>query len=200
MNFTIANLDVVETMTCLACGHESLSPAVIVSRGERRGQSFEISVSGYKCSVCAFQTMDSIQSEEFTRRLSDAYRSANGLLTSDEIRSLRNRIQMTQQEFANFLPVGVASLRRWELGQIQDRAMDQLIRLKTDPKAARLNSQIVSGQAFEECLVSNTIFDGRQVQLSFKPRPKNDRAKAPIQMCEIDFRNYDLVFSDLIAA
>jgi hypothetical protein len=46
---------------------------------------------------------------------------------------------MSQGAFSEYLGTGVASVKRWETGKIQDRAMDELIRLKTDAKAAREN-------------------------------------------------------------
>jgi hypothetical protein len=42
-------------------------------------------------------------------------------------------------DFSDYLGVGNASVQRWEAGQVQDKAMDGLIRLKTDPEAARRN-------------------------------------------------------------
>jgi DNA-binding transcriptional regulator YiaG len=46
---------------------------------------------------------------------------------------------MSQRQFASYLGVGVASIKRWELGQIQDEAMNNLMVLKTDLAAARHN-------------------------------------------------------------
>jgi hypothetical protein len=36
---------------------------------------------------------------------------------------------MTQRQFADFLPVGIASVKRWEVGEIQDPAMNRLMLL-----------------------------------------------------------------------
>jgi putative zinc finger/helix-turn-helix YgiT family protein len=107
--------------------------------GLRHGESFTVETEGLKCGRCGFQTIDSVQSAEFTRLISDEYRKAHGLLTGGEIRSRRAWLGMTQQRFSEYLGTGVASVKRWELGQIQDRAMDELIRLKTDLEAAREN-------------------------------------------------------------
>jgi hypothetical protein len=55
---------------------------------------------------------------------------------------------MSQQEFANFLGVGVASVKRWELGKIQDKLHDDLIRQKTAPKddlILAVNSYVFAG-------------------------------------------------------
>jgi transcriptional regulator with XRE-family HTH domain len=46
---------------------------------------------------------------------------------------------MSQRQFATYLGVGVASIKRWELGQIQDEAMNNLMVLKTDLAAAKQN-------------------------------------------------------------
>lgn len=46
---------------------------------------------------------------------------------------------MSQKDFADRLKVGIASVKRWELGAIQDESSDRLIRLSTDVDEARLN-------------------------------------------------------------
>jgi transcriptional regulator with XRE-family HTH domain len=48
---------------------------------------------------------------------------------------------LSQRAFARFLKVGVASVKRWESGLIQDEAHDQLIRLRTDLRVARRNTR-----------------------------------------------------------
>jgi hypothetical protein len=42
---------------------------------------------------------------------------------------------MSQAEFSLFLPIPIASLKRYELFGIQDPSADQLIRLKCDEKS-----------------------------------------------------------------
>jgi putative zinc finger/helix-turn-helix YgiT family protein len=128
-------------MTCFECGRDGLQPATVHLTGTRHGEPFTVELQGVKCGECGFETVDSIQSVEFSQLVSDAYRRAHGLLTSAEIRTRRARLGLSQQEFADYLGTGSASVKRWEVGQIQDRAMDALIRLKTDPQAARENLQ-----------------------------------------------------------
>lgn len=127
--------------------------AVIEMTGERNGQDFRVLTDGYRCDTCGFRTVDSEQSEEFTRKISDAYRSANGLLTGTDIKERRTALGMTQVQFASYLGVGVASIRRWELGQIQDRAMDNLIRVMTDVAAALSNVQSIWAHTAEPSAV-----------------------------------------------
>jgi transcriptional regulator with XRE-family HTH domain len=51
----------------------------------------------------------------------------------------RRNLGMSQQQFAKYLGVGSSSVKRWELGWIQDKAMNDLILLRTDPRAAEAN-------------------------------------------------------------
>ena len=111
--------------------------------GESKGETFAVSIPTLVCSSCGFATIDGPDMPEFMRRLGDAYRTEHGLLTSDEIRQRRQRLSMSQADFAEYLRVGVASLKRWEMGKVQDESSDELIRLRTDEGAARRNlSQI----------------------------------------------------------
>ena len=135
-----------DTMACFECGDGALRQGRVRLEGLRHGESFTAETEGLKCDRCGFETIDSVQSAEFTRLISDEYRKAHGLLTSDEIRSRRTRLAMSQQRFSEYLGTGVASVKRWELGQIQDRAMDELIRLKTDLEAARENLRSLEKQ------------------------------------------------------
>jgi len=132
---------------------------------ERNGQEFRVKMVGLKCSTCGFQTIDSEQSGEFTRLVSDVYRQANGLLTSAEIVAARTRLGMNQQQFAEHLGTGPASVKRWEVGKVQERSMDELIRLKTDPQATRKMLTELERQIPVQKVVS--VFEGRDLELSF---------------------------------
>ena len=68
--------------------------------------------------------------------MADWYRQKEALLTSVEIRHARERLKLSQQAFADYLGVGVASVKRWEWGNVQDRSMDRLLRLMTSLEEA----------------------------------------------------------------
>ena len=59
-------------------------------------------------------------------------RSRHGFLTSEEIRARRKRLGQSQREFALHTGVGLATIKRAEMGKIQDRHTDEAIRRKTD--------------------------------------------------------------------
>jgi putative zinc finger/helix-turn-helix YgiT family protein len=136
--------------------------------GERNGESFVVNVPGVVCQKCGFSTISSKQSGKFTQAVSDAYRRAHGLLTGPDLQRLRKQLDMSQVEFAEYLGVGAASVKRWECGQVQDKAMDELIRLKTDPDAALRNSNMLN--ASRRILFESTE-DTQQV---YHPRAKMD--------------------------
>jgi putative zinc finger/helix-turn-helix YgiT family protein len=106
---------------------------------EVRGEQIPVRTMALVCSRCGAQAFNEEQSKAYTIASADEYRSKHGLLTSAELRDIRGRLSLSQQAFAAFLKVGIASVKRWEAGLIQDEAMDELIRLKTDLAAARAN-------------------------------------------------------------
>jgi putative zinc finger/helix-turn-helix YgiT family protein len=152
-------------MTCFECGLETLCLGEVELHGERSGQDLTVKMVGLKCSNCGFQTIDSEQGAEFTKLLSDAYRMGNGLLSSAQIVAARTRLGMSQQQFAEHLGTGSASVKRWEAGKVQERSMDELIRLKTDPEAARRMLRELESQIPSQQIVS--VFDGEEIELSF---------------------------------
>jgi putative zinc finger/helix-turn-helix YgiT family protein len=152
-------------MTCFECGQGELQPSRVSPTSNRHGESFTVETDGFKCQACGFQTVDSEQSAEFTRLISDAYRTAHGRLTSKEIRDRRMQLGMSQIQFGEYLGTGPASVKRWELGQIQDRAMDQLIRVKTDPDAAKRNLDELRRYVPEKCVLS--VLPGADLAFSF---------------------------------
>jgi putative zinc finger/helix-turn-helix YgiT family protein len=61
------------------------------------------------------------------------YRKKYGLLSSDEIRSIRERLDLTQAALSKLLHLGGNTLSRWEAGRnVQTAAMDILLRLIRD--------------------------------------------------------------------
>ena len=154
---------IMDAMTCFECGSGRLVPATVHLTSVRHGESFTVEIPGLKCDQCGFETVDSEQSATLTQLISDAYRERHGLLSSAEIRARRLQLRMTQQQFSEHLGAGVASVKRWEAGQIQENAMDQLIRLKTDPAAARENLKSLEQQVPEQLVLS----EGKYVTLVF---------------------------------
>lgn len=120
-------------MTCIKCKAEMSQPRMLAMPGRFKKQPLMVNIEGRQCTNCGHQIIEGRRMSEFMKKLGDAYREKRGLLTSEDIRTRRERLGMSQIEFAQYLNVGVASLKRWELGDVQTKLVDEQIRFKTDP-------------------------------------------------------------------
>ena len=120
-------------MICIKCDNEEFvkkSNATIEQ--EFRGEQLRVKTTAMACTKCGWTTLTLKQTDELRRLTADAYRQKHGLLTSAQIRSLRKSLAMSQRDFAAFLGVGEASVKRWETWLAQERSSDQLMRLKCE--------------------------------------------------------------------
>lgn len=118
-------------MKCDQCGKKTENKKRGTTQ-EIKGQNILIEVEGTYCPSCKAFYYTSDQAQEMVQSASDAYRSRNELLTSKEIVEYRNKLRMSQAEFSRYIPLAIASLKRYEGIGIQDRSADELIRLKCD--------------------------------------------------------------------
>ena len=88
----------------------------------------------HECSSCGSVTLD----DDANRKVSDALRTAAGLLTPTQIRDGREALGLSQKQLADYLKVGEHTLARWEKGvQIQQLAHDMLLRAFFDLPSLR---------------------------------------------------------------
>jgi putative zinc finger/helix-turn-helix YgiT family protein len=79
------------------------------------------------------ETEDMIRANSLA--VKDAYRRKIDLLTSSEIKSIRDKYGISQKDFSEILDWGRATITRYENHQVQDRAHDDILRkINTDPK------------------------------------------------------------------
>ena len=155
-------------LMCPECDRGNLERKIAALTTKIRGESFTIEGEAMVCPQCTFRSVPKENMAQFALTVADAFRQAHDLLTSADLKKRRAMLGMTQQQFADYLGgVGVASVKRWELGQIQDQAMDELIRLKTDPEAAKRNLQTLEGQFPEQHILAIgdlelSFFSGQQ--------------------------------------
>lgn len=136
-------------MNCYHCGGQMRSQRAKLP-GEYAGEKFVVETEATVCSKCRHTALRADQIDAYTMKLADQYRARHRLLTSQEIRAIRNRLGMSQDEFANYLNVGPASVKRWELGKAQDKSSDELIRLKSNLARAEQNvAEILFSQGGE---------------------------------------------------
>lgn len=127
-------------MTCINCRKAELAEAKADMPAEVKGEQVLVpETQALVCPECDYKTVRGQYMQEFMRKAADVYRHKHDLLTSTQIRERRENLGHSQEQFSNYLGVGIASIKRWELGQVQDRAMDKLIRMCTDTADAEHN-------------------------------------------------------------
>lgn len=92
-----------------------------------RGVDITFQAEHYMCPVCSLEAGSIEQTSATQRAISDAYRKAVKLLTGKEIREGRKRLNLTQDALAKQMTVGIASIKRWEGGLVQSKAMDKAL-------------------------------------------------------------------------
>jgi putative zinc finger/helix-turn-helix YgiT family protein len=126
-------------MKCFKCAKGKMMPAIADMTARVRTEEIPVRTEAMICDLCGFQVMTDAQSDAYTIASADVYRKKHGLLTTKELKQIRERLRMSFRAFAKYLKVSEASPKRWEAGLVQDQAMDELIRLKSDLETAREN-------------------------------------------------------------
>ncbi len=117
-------------------------PACGTMMRERRG-TLRLPVNGEEIAVPSAAHLSCPNCGEVVLRFQDSkrlsedaialYRKKHSLLSSDDIRGIRERFHLTQTDLARLLRLGANTVSRWESGRnVQTAAMDILLRLIRD--------------------------------------------------------------------
>jgi putative zinc finger/helix-turn-helix YgiT family protein len=91
------------------------------------------SVAHLHCPQCHEMVLRFADSKRFGEDAITIYRKKHGLLSADELRDLRLRLNLTQAKLCQLLGLGANTISRWEAGRnVQTTAMDMLLRLIRD--------------------------------------------------------------------
>lgn len=116
--------------TCTECGVGSLTPT-IWEMDLRHGKN-QIRVKNLECYICDQCGADPVFTDQIRRnqlKITDAKRTADGLLTGDAIRSARESMRLTQAQASELFGGGANAFSKYERGEvIQSVAMDRLIK------------------------------------------------------------------------
>lgn len=127
-------------MKCLNCDNTSFAEKKVRISTEYGGKALEVIVPAHVCTNCDEPLMDSKQMNILRQAAADRFRQQHGFLTSENIVAIRKKMEMSQRQFAAYLGVGEASIKRWETYFAQETAMDEHIRLKCDKAFAERNA------------------------------------------------------------
>lgn len=109
-------------------GHSELTVKKIIKETTFRGQQISYEIEAYICEQCGIEIGTIDQAARTQLAISEAYRKESGLLTSAEIKEGRERFDWSQKKLAQMTGLGISSIKRWELGIIQTKPMDRLLR------------------------------------------------------------------------
>lgn len=116
---------------CPVCGQATLKPAI--SSDTFKHNDHDLIVDGlesYDCASCKSEPMFPEQIRRNDRRIREAKRRADGLLSGHQIREARERLGLSQQEAATLFGGGTNGFSKYERGETaQSVAMDRLLRL-----------------------------------------------------------------------
>lgn len=125
-----------EHKLCLSCMEEhNVDIVEVIEQGKFKGEELEFIACYEYCS----NTDEFLETEDMIRTnslsLKDAYRSQVGLLTSEDVKSIREKYGISQKDFSQILDWGRATITRYENHQVQDRAHDDILKkIDSDPK------------------------------------------------------------------
>ena len=163
-----------EGTTCPICGHGRISERIIVKTFTYKSQKMLIpNYRIFECDTCEEKVVSSETLRGTEKVLTDFRRKVDDLLTSDEIKRIREKLDKTQKEMAIFLGVGEKNFARYENGQVtQSKTMDTLLRiLDTDPNIlSKVSARKEMQTDYEElpvepCVVSETK-QGKDIKYS----------------------------------
>jgi Helix-turn-helix. len=86
------------------------------------------------CCVCGEELFDEELDEENIKRVYDIYREKHGILSSEEIKNIRECYGLSQRVFARLLGIGEASIARYETGALPEKSLSNMIMLLKNPK------------------------------------------------------------------
>jgi putative zinc finger/helix-turn-helix YgiT family protein len=116
---------------CGKCGHRAMALATVryATTIEHDGRAYAVEIPALSVPQCGNCQAISID-DDADQQISAAFRREARLLAPEEIRQGREKLGLTQKQFASLLGVGEATVSRWETGaQVQQRAMDRFLRV-----------------------------------------------------------------------
>jgi HTH-type transcriptional regulator / antitoxin MqsA len=120
-----------EAQKCPICGAGKLKKKIGTETFEYKGKTLVIpNYITYVCPACGEAIVDSATLRESGKKLKDFQREVDGLLTGEQIKAIRVRLGLTQEQLADIVGGGLKSLARYESGQVcQSKGMDNLLRI-----------------------------------------------------------------------
>lgn len=102
-----------------------------------KGENIEVESCVSVCCNCNNEIWNEEVDSQNIKNAFDLYRLRHGLLSSQQIKAIRDKYEISQSTFARALGLGEKTITRYERGSLQDRAHNGLIALADKPDAFR---------------------------------------------------------------
>ena len=114
------------------CNCETMQLSKVIEKEQTfnvKGRSITLKVLVRVCEKCGEEIFDEELDSIALNLFYNEYRTLENLLLPEEIKSIRQKYNLSQSSFAKFLGFGEKTITRYENGSIQDVCHDNLIRL-----------------------------------------------------------------------
>lgn len=120
-------------MYCPYCDREhEISIIEKKSEVDFKGEKIVFNEKNYYCDVCSVDFCDGELEDENLISIKDAYRKEHNLLTSNEIKNIREKYKLSQSDLALILGWGEVTITRYETKEIQNKNYDDVLRQISD--------------------------------------------------------------------
>ena len=131
---------------CHFCGSDAVSQHSSMEIYQYKQQAYDVLVDYSVCNQCSEEVITTEQIHINEARVREAKKKLDGLLSCEEIRDIRTRLDLTQEEAAKVFGGGVNAFSKYERGEVtQSAAMDKLIRIAADDQAVFMRLKTMAG-------------------------------------------------------
>lgn len=137
---------------CACCMEEHAVKTVSMpEKATFKNVPVEYEATYFYCDLAEELYMDEVQMKRNDMAMKDAYRQAQGLLSSQEIIAIRAKYGISQSDLCTLLGWGAKTITRYESHQVQDRAHDTILKkLDKDPEWFLTLLEMAKGSLSEE--------------------------------------------------
>lgn len=123
---------------CPLCAEGRLHEQIGKNGVDYKGQTTELDLHYSLCDACGSEQSDAAQLRTNKRAMMAFKKQVEGLLSGDEVRSLRERLGINQAQASQLFGGGPVAFSKYESDDVaQSEAMDKLLRLAADLPEAR---------------------------------------------------------------
>jgi HTH-type transcriptional regulator/antitoxin MqsA len=161
---------------CPFCEQGQLTPEIYDDEFQYNGSTVAVrGLERHSCNVCNAEPILKDQIKRNQIRITDAKRVSDGLLAADEIRHIRELLQLSQSDAARIFGGGTNAFSKYERGEVaQSVAMDRLLRLMRDiPGAAQLAASYAGITLGSAAPLDRPYVAGRTTVAPIERRPRN---------------------------